>query len=1040
MYESASEAPGLAELSDEQAAILARWRGAMLLLGGPGTGKTTVVARAAVAAVRGGGRPPLILVADRAAASRVRNLITAELGAGTWSVSVTTVHALARTLWQRFSERPAVRLLNAAEQEFRVRELLAGRGPHGWPHRLRLAVGTRAFARQVRACLARTRQLGLDPEDLVAFGARAQRDEWQALGDFFTEYLDVLDAEDVLDYAELIHRVRLLVDDPAVSSVLAAEIGTVLVDDYADLDPSQLELVRALAVGVPILATADPDSIASGFRGADPRAIPDFVDRFAESGRPAMVTELSTTHRYGPRLDRALRELTQALPRPVGWPAPSGAAQGPPGLLRVHSCTDESDQAAAILSELHRARVEQGIGYARMSVLIRSGGDDVEPIVAALTGAGIPVQRPGDEIPLAQAPAVRTLLVGLEVAAAGAATPEQAEHLLTSPLGGFDAVSLRALVRRWRATVAAAPQPLAQQLAQALNDPEWAAADPSGEAAALRSLSALLHTARDLLAADAPVDEVSWALWQGTDWPTRLAQEAAQDSTGASRADADLDALCAFFDAAAEADRRGGVPGVRAFLAELDGQQIPADRQRESQFRRTGVQILTAHRARGQQWDVVVVTGAQEGRWPARAARNAVLDAAELSADGLMWTASSREVLADERRLFHLACSRARQILVVTSISDGDTAAPSRFIAELGTADAVTDGDDAVPLRRDPAAMTAPGLVAELRRVSADADRPAAVRSAAAVELAWLADQRDDSGDAVVPSADPATWWGLRELSSAPQQAATPIRLRPSQVGALLTCPRRSFLADRARAESGAGEAALLGSLVHALVQQAVTQGSDLDALIERLDQEWHRLPPQAPWRATAEREAVIAALSRFFAWWQARRATFIGVEIPFRTDLVCDGRAVELVGQIDWLERTEAGLSVVDFKTSRRPPTRADVAAMDQLGIYQLAILNGGLAEFGTQVDGAAAVYLRVADRDPARPKEFGQPSLATVPHRDADVEQGYPTWVHHRVAAAAAVVAEGRYPAVAGPHCRGCAFRASCPAQDQGRQVIGC
>lgn len=1038
MHESASKTPGLAALSDEQAAILARWHGALLLLGGPGTGKTTVMARAAVDGVRGDRRPPLVLVADRAAASQMRNVITAELGAGTWSVSVTTVHALARTVWQRFSERPAVRLLNAAEQEYRVRELLAGRGPRGWPQRLRLAVGTRAFARQVRTCLARTRQLGLDPEDLVAFGARAHRDEWQALGDFFTEYLDVLDAEDVLDYAELIHRVRLLVDDPAVSSVLATEIGSVLVDDYADLDPSQLSLVQALAAGVPILASADPDSIASGFRGADPRAIPDFVDRFAESGRPAEVTELTSTHRYGPQLDQALRSLRQALPQPPRRQIGAAAALGPPGLVRVHTCTDESDQAAAILGELHRARVEQGIGYAQMAVLVRSGGEDVEPIVAALTGAGIPVQRPGDEIPLAQAPAVRTLLVGLEVAAAGLASPEQAEHLLTSPLGGFDAVSLRTLVRRWRESVAGPPQPLAHQLAQALNDPQWAADDPSSEAAALRGLSDLIRTARELLATQAPVDEVCWALWQGTDWPTRLAQEAAQDPTGASRADADLDALCAFFDAAAEADRRGGIAGVRAFLAELDGQQIPADRQRESQFRRTGVQILTAHRARGQQWDVVVVTGAQEGRWPARAGRNSVLDAAELSPDGLLWSQGAREALADERRLFHLACSRACKVLVVTSISDGDGAAPSRFIAELGSPAAVAPDSDTTPALGGDTAITAAGLVAELRRVSADAARPAAVRTAAAIELAWLADQHDDSGVPVVPSADPATWWGLLPVSSAPQPATRPIRLRPSQVGAILTCPRRYFLADRARAESGAGEAAQLGSLVHALVQQAVTEGSSLEELIERLDQEWHRLPPQAPWRATAEREAVIAALGRFFAWWQARRATFLGVEIPFRTELECDGLPIELVGQIDWLERTDAGLSVVDFKTSRRPPTRADVAAMDQLGIYQLAISNGGLAEFGTTVDGAAAVYLRIADRDGARPKEFSQPALSTVPHLDAEAEEGYPTWVHHRVATAAAVVVDGSYPALAGPACRSCAFRRSCPTQDQGQQVI--
>lgn len=1031
---------GLAELSQEQAAILQGFCGALLILGAPGTGKSTMLAQAALTAVREGGPAPLVLVGDRHAASQLRNLLTAQLGTGSWSIQVTTVHALARQLWKRFSPRPEVRLLNAAEQEFRVRELLAGSGRADWPSGWGLAVKTRAFAAQVRSGLARARQWGFDPEDLVAFGREAGRPQWQALGEFFAEYLDVLDAEDVLDYAELIHRVGLLVGDPQVRSTLSTEIGSVMVDDYADLDPSQIRLVAAVSAGVPVLAAADPDSVGSGFRGADPRAVTGFADTFAEPGRSTAVAELSTVHRYGAELGQALGSVRTRLPQIPGRAQRDTLAAGPAGSVQAWTCADEAEQAAVIATELHTARLQHGLSYAQMAVLVRSGTGASDSVMAALIDAGVPVQRPGDEIPLAQAPAVQTLVLGLQVAAARAASPDQAERLLTSPLGGFDSVGVRALVRRWRQRQAGSSAPMADQLAQALNDPSWAAEDPSVEAVALRKLSDLIAQARRLLERGAPADEVAWVLWNGTSWPSDLAHEAAMDRSGTGRADSDLDALCAFFDTAAEADRRGGLAGLRAFLAELDGQQIPADRQRESQFRRTGVQVLTPHRARGQEWDLVVVAGVQEGRWPTRLGHGKLIEAEELSADGLGGGLTWREQRAEERRLFHLACSRARRRLVVTAISDGDAEAPSRFLSELGVP--LTPVAAHTPAGRSmrPGSITLPGLVAELRRVGADATQSPDLRTAAAIELARLADRRDDAGDLVAPSADPATWWGMRDLSSTARPGPDPIRLSPSQVGAVLTCPRQYFLGRQARAEGGNSRAALIGSLIHSLVQQCVTEELDRDQLSQRLDQAWGRLPAEVPWLAAAERDDVMAALDRFLAWRAARRRELIGVEIPFRTTVVCGQRAVELVGQVDWLERTAQGLCVVDFKTSRTKPTVAQVASMDQLGIYQLAITAGGFPDLGNVGDGASAVYLQIPDRDANLPKEFSQPTLSAVPHLDAAAEADYPTWVHHRVASAASVIAEGRYPATPGTHCRGCAFRTSCPAQEQGRQVLGC
>lgn len=1040
MSASVPTARRVAELSDAQADVLAGWSSATLLLGGPGTGKTTVLTHAMLARLRADGPPPLLLANSRLEASRLRNLLVTELGQGTWQPRVSTVHALARSLWQRFSGRADVRLLAAPEQEFRVRELLTGPTSPGWPDSLAQAVGTRGFAAQVRAALARTRQLGLEPDDLVGFGEAAGRPDWAALGRFFAEYLDVLDAEGVLDYAELVHRVRLLLTDPAIQAVVWGESGAVLVDDFAELDPAQLALVAAMAGDAPVLAAADPDSVSATFRGADPRAVADFERLLARPDQAVRTVRLEHGHRCGSAITAALAGVRARLPRPVGVIAGGLVAGLEAGEVVVLGCADEAQQARVIAEQLRTARLELGLDYSRMAVLVRSGRRELDPITRALLGAGVPVEVAGEDIPLAQAPAVRPLLLALEVAAAGEVSPDQAERLLTGPLGGFDAISLRALCRQWWAAGHQASRylPVPAQLALLLNDPGWVTGGDGvpRETGMLAALAGLLASARRLLEAGRPVDVVAWQLWQGTDWPKRLSAEAARGGALGSRADADLDALCALFETAAEADRRGGPAGVRAFVAELAAQQIPADRQREAGLRCRGVEVLTAHRARGREWDVVVIAGVQEGSWPAGRRLSTVLDASTLTTDGLGPGTDPRELLAAERRLFHLACSRARRRLVVTATAgiQGENDTPSRFLDELG-----------VPLVTATApatAVTLPGLVAELRRWSTSASAPDGVREAAAVELARLADVVDARGHPLAPFADPRTWWGVRELSSQPEPTPPPIRLSPSQVNSVLTCPRNYFLSRQAGGEGGVAMATTLGSLIHRLVQLAVVEDWGAAEFSAQLDLVWGRLPFEAAWFSASERLEVELALSRFLNWRAARGGELVAVEAPFSVELELDGLPIRLVGQVDWLERANGGLLVADFKTSRTQPTVEQVAGMDQLGLYQLAIAAGGFADLASELDpvGASAVYLRQPGRPEDTPREFWQASLATRPHlTDDPVEAAFDTWAHQRLAAAARVVADGRFPATPGAHCARCPFADSCPTTERGRQVVG-
>ena len=120
--------------------------------------------------------------------------------------------------------------------------------------------------------------------------------------------------------------------------------------------------------------------------------------------------------------------------------------------------------------------------------------------------------------------------------------------------------------------------------------------------------AALLQTYRDtreLLATGATTHEVLWSLWSGTSWPTRLERAAATGGPAGRAADRDLDVVVALFELAARSSDRLERRGLSAFLDELQAQQIPADTLADQGTQGEGVRVLTAHRSKGLEWQVV---------------------------------------------------------------------------------------------------------------------------------------------------------------------------------------------------------------------------------------------------------------------------------------------------------------------------------------------------------------------------------------------------------------------------------------------------
>lgn len=1024
-------------LTSAQAEVVAAASGsarAICVVGGPGTGKTTTAVAAVVAQVQVG--VPLsrlvVLTGSRSAAQHLRARIVAALGRTQRGLQVTTVHGWCQQLLHRFEdpEHPMPRLLSAPEQEFRVRELLVGRGPQSWPESLRPALGTRGFAREVRAILARARQLGLDPADVAAAGRAAERPEWVAVAEFFNEYLDVLDAEGVIDYAELVHRARLLLTDEQAFAALPGFAGTIFIDEFEELDRGMIHLLAdANRAGSKVVAFADPDTSVYGFRGADPRAVVDFTDRFND----ARLLRLTDNLRSRAGVDAALASVAARLPYRGVDHRPVLALADASGLVSVQIAADDATQVQRVAELLRQAHLRDHIGWSEFAVLTRAGDKAVSTLARRLSAAGVPVQVAGDEVALVDELAVRHLLSVLNAAtrlAEGQGPDErQAARLLRTPLGGLDAVGLRRLGRelRSRAVAAEPDQPpagsgrlIADELTSPVLIPDES--DTCPEAATLARFRRLLAELGRLVEQRADLPTILWHAWSQTGWPRALQAEALRGGEGAPRAHRDLDAVVALFDMAAREGSWAGAKGVRALVAEVEGQQIPADTSRENDPRRNGVTVATVHRAKGEQWRLVVLVGLQEGQWPALNEPGGLLRADLLGADGLQAPTTLTERLAAERRALLLAASRASEELVVLGVEDptGEADPPSRFLREFGVTPELVTGQQ-LP-------STLPGLVAMLRRSVVDTGLSPQLRDRAAAELAWLAEQTDDQGRPLAPGAHPDTWWGLREFTTADRPVASagrPIRIRGSELADLLGCPRKWFLSRRARATRSWGPAAAFGTLVHRLMEEATRTRKPAAELLHRLDEVWPRLPYEADWLGLAEQQAAGEALRRFDAWASSPdHQQVVGVEVPFEVPLQVDGHELVLVGTVDRLEVDHRDrLRVVDFKTSRSAVSTEEAAVMDQLGVYQLAARMGAFDELAAGRRGVAdaeVVYLRCGD---------GQPTVRTQLSLDARPDDR--TWVHDRLSQAAAIITTERFDARADKACGRCDFRQGCPLQ---------
>jgi len=375
----------LCGLNEKQRQAVTHAGGPLLVIAGPGSGKTRIVTRRAAWFVLARDVPPeriLAVTFTNRAAEEMRGRLHRLLGERADTMWIYTFHAAALRLLRRYGEHIDLSAGFGVADEEVQRALLAQ-----VMRDLDLSLEEHPV-HAVADFISRRKARLLDPTQPLE--GEPVHPRWL---DVASAYQDALRQHRLLDFDDLLtHAVHLLRARPNVQDHIHQTLTHILVDEYQDINPAQFVLLTLFAPpGSEVTAVADDDQSIYGWRGADPR----LVDRFRARYRPHEVqltlSYRSTGHilyaaqRFVAR--RRLRERQSFLQteRPEGDPIYHYILQ------TVHQ---EQRWLARIIEGLVQ---ERGYGYRDIAILYRTHAL-ADPLEQYLLQRGVPLQRvhPGD--------------------------------------------------------------------------------------------------------------------------------------------------------------------------------------------------------------------------------------------------------------------------------------------------------------------------------------------------------------------------------------------------------------------------------------------------------------------------------------------------------------------------------------------------------------------------------------------------------------------------------------------------------------------
>jgi DNA helicase-2/ATP-dependent DNA helicase PcrA len=649
----------LADLDVAQRRAVTHGDGPLLIVAGPGSGKTRVVSRRVAWLLTKGVRPDQVLAVTftNKGAGELRERVQALVpSAGLW---VSTFHsACARILRENHEAIGYPASFTIYDEEDRRR--LAGRVLREMgvpPEDLKPGLLVRRVSDWKNA--------GKTPEG-AARGAWGPGEE--VLAKAWAHYEKLLAEAAAMDFDDLLLRTqRLFEGSPAVLERYSGRLRHVLVDEYQDTNRVQFLLARALASGTGNLcATGDPDQSIYGWRGADLRNILDFEEHYPD----AAVIRLEQNYRSTGNVLRAAGSLIRRNAERREKDLRGGAEAGPGVRVEVFEGADEEGEGVgAAIREL----LDSGTPASGVAVLYRVNARS-RAVERALRIRRIPYQVVRG-VEFFQRAEVKDLVAWLRILA-NPRDEAAFARVLESPRRGAGPVA------RGRVLEEASRRGIPVRDALFLGSGVLGVAGKAGRALdhAAAGLRRLLDASPDAGVAallEAVVAEAGYREWLEENWPEDHQER--------------WENVAELLAAAAAHDLREGSGGLAGFLVDV---ALVSDQDRWDEGA-PRVALMTLHACKGLEFPAVFIVGVEEGVLPhARSAKDP---------SGLEDAAGIEE----ERRLLFVGMTRAKRRLWLSAgmhaagWTGGMGGGPSRFLGEIGR-EGVLRADHAGPRLSEP--------------------------------------------------------------------------------------------------------------------------------------------------------------------------------------------------------------------------------------------------------------------------------------------------------------------------------------------------
>jgi superfamily I DNA/RNA helicase/RecB family exonuclease len=955
------------------------------VVAGPGTGKTEFLVRRVAHLIESGKArrdEVAVLAFSRRAASDIKQRVQDLLGRSGVPVQASTFHSLSLRLLEVGGEGARPIPLTTPEQVSLVAELLRAEDPARWPLIYRGILGTPAFAGEIADFLMRCSERLLSPDDLAE---RAKsRADWRGIPGLFRKYRDLLATIGRTDYGTMLVSAATLLGTEKGRD-LAATFAYVVVDEYQDTSPAQAEIAHRLSTpGGNLTVAGDPYQSIYSFRGAEVRNVAEFTERHPDAHRIVLTKSL----RVPPEImTSALRIVSSGdLPGAAGPVEPADHR----GVVECLIFDQETAEAEWIARDIENSIRLHGTGPSQIAVLVRSKRQMLNELGRALARRRIAHDAPDSR--LVEHPAVRLLHDLVIAATSGGSIPvvtpgEAAEadramrRVLLGPLVGAGLGLERQILRDRRRTwdhwsdVIDRNLPNHPNLARLLADPAWATQETA--------VDGFWELWTEIDGIDAIIDDPARQDW-------RLAFTSFSQVLGR------------------QADRDPKVTLHRYFqLTEEEGFESDPLLSFEAEGER--VTLTTLHQAKGLEFDLVYIANAVEGVFPDLGRGRRMLRPELLSPERT--TDPSAQHLfqvQEEMRLAYTAMTRARRRVVWTATEAGVDQGehrPSRFLLAANEPDMGRPGP---PKEEDRPAVTIGEAEVRLRRTLLDPGAPTMDRLVALDVL----------------SSAPGEWWdtsvfaGVAEPGPDRPILAGTIRLSPSQADSYLSCPRRYALERRMRLSDSSSPYAQFGTLVHAALERAErenletgTAHAPLQEALGHLEAVWADADFGTPQLDEAWLKHAREAITKLYENWPTPDG--IPVDVEHRVEMEVGD--IQWLGYIDRLERTSKGLRVVDYKTTKSPPSIAEAEESIQLGFYAAAVT----AEMGEPVVQAEMWFPRTGTKK--------------VTVRRLEMRRG--PYLQQALEDVTRSIRSEMWEPRVSDRCNRCDFRLSCPAWPEGK-----